>query len=112
MWIDDDGVVHTVALPSPTELMSAGFRGSLDALVEVDSRRVLDLVESQQDRFLSVENVSPIDADTEARFHGATPPRNLLDGPVSTLDDLGAVIAAVDRRWRLDVLMALEDYLT
>jgi hypothetical protein len=112
MWIDDQGVAHTVALPDPTELMSDEFRRSLDKLIDQRADGVSDLLSAEEDAFYVARmNGVPIDAG-ERDFEGLAPPQALLDDPVSSLDDLRARILAVDARWRLDVVVALDDYLS
>jgi hypothetical protein len=37
MWVTDDGVFHTVALPDPTHVMASQWRVSFDALIASQS---------------------------------------------------------------------------
>jgi hypothetical protein len=46
-----------------------------------------------------------------ADYIGAAPPSDLLQGRLSRASDVGFAIERTDLRWRLDVIMALEDYL-
>lgn len=108
MWIDDEGVVHTVALPDPTDVKSDGFRSSLDQLISQDSESVAEMIATEQDRFFDGEAGTPDGNE----YAGVTPPLGLLDKPVRTPEELRSTLAAVDMRWRLDVLMALEDYVS
>lgn len=107
MWIDADGVVHTVALPDPTDVMTDRFRTSLDQLISQDSDAVAELIAEEQDRFFDGEAVT---TDGEDEYASAAPPVGLLDKLVRTTEELRSTIADVDIRWRLDVLLALEDY--
>lgn len=45
-------------------------------------------------------------------FEGMAPPSELLGSAIATLDELRRCILAVDRRWRLDAIVALDDYLS
>lgn len=45
MWVGDQGVCHTVALPDPTELMSDTFRQSLDQLMVRDQKDLDEVIE-------------------------------------------------------------------
>lgn len=111
MWIDAEGVAHTVALPNPTDLMSERFKSSLDKLMAEDVQAVADLIKAEQDRFFNGE-VGGTDLDTEDEDEGAAPPLGLLDRSVRTTVDLRSTLAALDIRWRLDALLALEDYVS
>jgi hypothetical protein len=46
----------------------------------------------------------------EVEFVGVVPPVVLTE-PVTTVADLTSMLSGLDRRWRLDVLVALDDYL-
>lgn len=107
MWIDADGVVHTVALPDPTDVMTDRFRSSLDQLVSQNSNAVAESIDEEHDRLFAGELGA---SDGEDEYSGVAPPLGPLDKPVRSTEELSSTIASVDRRWRLDVLLALEDY--
>lgn len=110
MWVDEEGVCHTVALPDPTDLMSDVFRQSLDQLMLQDQEDLDEAIETEEMRFFDERaGLLVRDAD-EVEFVGAAPPLGLLAEPVGTVDDLRQVIRGIDDRWRLDVLLALDDY--
>lgn len=44
MWVDAEGVSHTVALPDPAELMSDAFRLCLDRLAGERTKEVLGVM--------------------------------------------------------------------
>jgi len=111
MWIDSDGVAHSVALPDPSDLMSAEFRRGLDALVSTESAAVSQVVEGEEARFFDQDLRTLADVEKDSAFEGLAPPRSLLDGFVSTPDDVRTAIASTDWRWRLDVICALDDYI-
>lgn len=111
MWVDDQGVCHTVALPDPTELMSDVFRHSLDRLMMRDQEDLGEVIEIEQMRFFEERAGLLLCDSEEAEFVGAAPPIALLAEPVGTVEDLRQVIRGIDDRWRLDVLLALDDYL-
>lgn len=113
MWVDGQGVCHTVALPDPTMLMSEAFRCSLDRLIAEAPEAVADAVEAEEDRFF--EEQAPLAGNQAAENHqlvGALPPAQLMGPPVTSVGDLRLLVRRIDRRWRLDVLVALDDYVS
>lgn len=112
MWVDAEGVCHTVAVPDPTELMSDDFRESLDHLLGEQAGEVFDVISEQEDQFYQ-EHLANMQTDAqEDNFEGVAPPSGLLGIPIATSDELRHCILAVDRRWRLDAIVALDDYLS
>ena len=111
MWIDVDGVAHSVALPDPSDLMSAEFQAGLEALLSKESAAVSQIVVDEEDRFLDQDLTTLADPEKESAFEGLAPPRSLLKGQLSTPDDVRNAIADTDWRWRLDVICALDDYI-
>ncbi len=109
MWVDDEGVFHTVALPDPAELMSDQFRVTFHRLVDQAPGEVDELIETEQDHFFDAHDDWSVDVENEALHEGQAPPAGILNASVGTLDDLKDMIRSVSPRWRLDVLMALED---
>ena len=110
MWVDDRGVCHTVALPDPTELMSEPFRQSLDQLMLQGQEELDGAIETEEIRFFEERIGASASASEEAVFVAAAPPIALLAEPVETVDDLRQLIRGIDERWRLDALLALDDY--
>jgi hypothetical protein len=107
MWVDSEGIAHTVALPEPEQVMTDDFRIGLDALVARDRAAVEDVLAQVKQR---VFDALPSDASHDWPVEQAAP-KGLLDQPVHEVTDLEAVLAAVDVRWRLDAVMAVEDYI-
>lgn len=108
MWIDDAGVLHTVALPNPTEPMAPDFRDGLDTIIaerQADLRKTLELAE---ERVYDSEWSNLPSADS---YVAAPPPVGLLQGAIATPEDVAQVIAEVDPRWRLDAVMAIVEYM-
>jgi len=110
MWVDDNGTCHSVALPRPTELMTAGFRNTFDQLLGNQPESVSDALAEEEGRFFEEQAVVEVSGSGEPDFEGVAPPMGLLDGTVEAIAELRACIQGVDRRWRLDALMALDDY--
>jgi hypothetical protein len=110
MWVDDDGVCHTVALPDPTVLMSDAFRESLDRLLMTEQEEVAKAVEMEEARFYEGASRSH-GTESEAEFVGVVPPEVLTE-PVASVADLTSLLGRLDYRWRLDALVALDDYLS
>lgn len=111
MWIDGERVCHTIALPDPTELMSSGFRRSLDQLFGTEAHALLDLLEAEESRFYRDELADPVSTLAESAFQEVTPPRGILVHPVASVEEFRDRILEVDRRWRLDAILAVTDYL-
>ena len=110
MWVDVDGVCHTVAQPNPTELMSDVFRRSLERLVDESAEELAALLSSEENSFILEERRrSPSDVE-ELAFQGARPPLGLLVAAVESVDELRSRVLEIDRRWRLDLITALDDW--
>ncbi|MFJ5860080.1 hypothetical protein ACIQCM_01510 [Pseudarthrobacter sp. NPDC092439] len=112
MWVDEQGVCHTVALPEPTELMSDVFRRSLDQLVARGREDVAGAMFDDQIRLYEERTKLLVPDSNEAEFVGLAPPVDLLAAPFETLAELRHLLYEVDDRWRLDALAAIEDYLS
>lgn len=110
MWIDDDGVAHTVALPDPTHVMADDFRTSLDLLAEQDRPRLRDLLEVAEIRLLDADLSRLKRPAHDAEFREAAAPGDLLRGRMATPEDLTRLIGQVELRWRMDAILALFDY--
>ena len=110
MWIDADGVAHSVALPDPSDLMSSVFKASLDALLSKDRAAVSLILEQEEERIFEQDLTKLADPEKESAFEGLTPPGSLLDCPVSVPEDVRTAVERIDWRWRLDVICALDDY--
>lgn len=111
MWIDADGVAHSVALPDPSHLMSPTFQTALDALLATDREAVVLILEQEETRLFEQDLAALRDPEKEDVFEGLTPPVSLLDGQVSDSEDVRAALERMDWRWRLDVISALDDYI-
>lgn len=112
MWVDGQGACHTVALPDSTFLMSTVFRQSLDQLILGDQEDLAALIEMEQMRFFEEMSAALLWESEETDFVAAAPPLMLLKESVETLEDLRKLIRGIDTRWRLDALLALEDYVS
>ena len=110
MWIDERGVAHTVALPKPKEIMTKSFRRSLDSLLHTERAQVETVLAGAEETIYEKGSLEPVDRETEAGYEGRTPPVKVLDGALTDANDLRAAIDNVDPRWRLDVVLALQDY--
>jgi len=88
--------------------MAHEFREGLDSLVLGEHKGLQDLVEEAELRLLRADwsHLTRSDAYVEM-----TPPADLLQGAVKTLRNLVDAIERVDERWRLDAVLAIEDYI-
>jgi hypothetical protein len=108
VWIDDEGVTHTVALPDPSRVMADDFRTSLDTIAVSDHAALRGVVERAESR----ANQADWSELKGSEVHvGAPAPSDLLHGRVLTREDVAHAIDRVAPRWRLDVILALDDYL-
>lgn len=112
MWVDSQGVCHTAALPDPAFLMSDRFRRDLDRLIASDLDAVEELVASEEETFFVQTSPAVAVAGGESEFEGAVPPPEILNGAVASTVDLRDLIQGVSVRWRLDIILALDDYLS
>jgi hypothetical protein len=108
VWIDDENVAHTVALPDPTVVMTDEFRTSLDTIADGNRAALQGIVESAEMRAYASDWSDMNGAETHA---SVAPPGDLLKGRIVRPEDLASAIEQVDLRWRLDVIMALDDYM-
>ncbi|WP_210652162.1 hypothetical protein [Nocardioides sp. SYSU D00065] len=111
MWIDEQGVAHTVALPEPTDVMSDEFRASLDAILAADREALLLILERAEESVFEEDLAALADPEKRAVFEALTPPTALLDTALDSPEALAATIEDTDLRWRLDVVLALGDYI-
>jgi hypothetical protein len=107
MWVDSEGVAHTVALPEPAQVMTSQFRIGLDALVARD-RAAVEHVLSQAERGIFEALASGESSDWPVEQPA---PDGLLDQTVQVAMQLAVALAEVEICWRLDAVMAVEDYL-
>ena len=108
MWIDDEGLTHTVALPDPSRLMADDFRTSLDTIAARDRAALRDIVERAESR---ASQADWSDLRGSEIHVGAPAPSDLLHGRVITREDVARALDRVAPRWRLDAILALDDYL-
>ena len=104
MWRDDDGLLHTVALPDPSSVLPPDLD---ELLVSLEHPRRMDLFEELEalevelfDRF-SEADVSGVEGEPLATV--------LLPSGISTAEGLLAATREVEAEWRLDVILALQD---
>jgi hypothetical protein len=110
MWRTPDGRAHTVALPDPTTAMTPDFVESLRALGP-DARIALAalLDEAQEEFFDLFHDVDPTEA---APPHEDGLPGAFLQGTFGSAKDIARYLNDIDVQWKLDALLAVEDYLS
>jgi hypothetical protein len=109
MWIDREGVAHTVSLPDPTAIMDASFTEGLASLDESARATVRTILEGAQVRVFTAVLAGSMSPDDS--LVGAVPPMGLLVGPVRVPADVAEAIQRVDPHWRLDAITALDEYI-
>lgn len=106
MWIDPEGVIHTVALPHPADVLTPRALACLDRLRAAGGTGAAEAaLVAEEDAFF--DGVYGPDGDDE--FVGHPPPLGVLDGEPETVAALVDTIRLVPVRWRLDVIEALLD---
>jgi hypothetical protein len=105
MWITEDGVQHSIALPDPAELLT-------DLALETFARLVADrgaerLSLDVDDRLLALHDAG-FPPDPDGHFVERVPDVGMLDGDLSTLEGLDRALAPIDPRWQVDLLFALQ----
>jgi hypothetical protein len=108
MWVTDDGVQHVISLPDPAEVLTPAALASFARLVADRGAERLEL--DLDDRLIALSDAG-FEPDVEGLFTERAPAVGLLDGDVSSLDGLDASLGAVDPRWQVDVLFALQSLL-
>lgn len=87
--------------------MSEDFRRGLDAIAETDIGALQELVAQAEERIYDADFSR---LDTSDEYVGKTPPTNLLHECPASAKDVADAIEQTNLRWRLDVVMALDDY--
>lgn len=108
MWRTKDGVVHTVPVADPEVLFTGAALESVRSLVSDRDGSVLD-VERIVLRTIDESARPPYDEDAERPFVAAAPERGIFATVVHTEQELRQGLAALHWRWRLDVVLALQD---
>jgi hypothetical protein len=67
-------------------------------------------LEQAQARLFGLDLSSLGPSDLESAFEGVSPPPGLLTGSVGSSDELVHALDRIDLRWRLDAVMAVDDY--
>lgn len=106
MWVTEDGRQHVVALPDPAEVLTPRALASFARLVADHVDDELELL--LDDRLIALADAG-FEPDADGVFVERAPAVGLLDGDVSTVAGLDAALAAIDPRWQVDVIFALQD---
>ncbi|NCT92691.1 hypothetical protein GXB85_17290 [Cellulomonas sp. APG4] len=99
-------MLHTVALPEPSEVLTSRALATFRRLRDVVGPEAIeDSLEDEEEKVYDADHPP----DTDDSFVGAAPPVDLLDADLDSVDALVEAVRRVPGRWRLDVLMALTD---
>jgi hypothetical protein len=110
MWRTQDGTVHTVALPDPTEPFTHdALKGIRRFLAEIDPAAAHELIDALVDEAIEEAALAPFVAAEEEPFVDSTPLVGLFATVVRDESELRAALVTVDWRWRLDILNAIDD---
>ena len=110
MWRTEDGRLHTVALPDPTQVfIRDALAGAEAVLRDLGPDEAREFAEELQDEASLAVDVVPLDQDEERQFADAAPPLELVSEVAEDEEHLRRLVSEIDRRWRLDVAFALED---
>jgi hypothetical protein len=108
MWLDPDGVAHTVAAPDWSEVVALRVVGRGG---EPDAAALLAVLDVLEERTYAEIATIPYDGARERAFVRQVPARRVVTLPDGDPAALVAQLGSVDLRWRLDHLMALRDLL-
>lgn len=112
MWRSADGVLHTVALPDPRTAFSARALPDVESMIEaLDDERFQDALEDAEQELVEYWSSRAVDPEAEAPFDAAPVPPGTFDASVADSAELLGALRRIEPRWRLDVLMALQDLL-
>lgn len=110
MWLDSEGVTHTVALPDPSSAMSPETVASLDSLSIDERSRVLDLLDDYYwNDYIAASRTDMIKSPLAPE--GAALPDGFLKGRAESAEQALAIVRATEPAWRIDVLEVIQDYL-
>jgi hypothetical protein len=110
MWLDSEGVAHTVALPNPSAAMSLEMVASLDALFVDERARVLD----ELNDYYWNDHIAGSRSDIVSAVlapEGAPLPDGFPTGTIENAAEAVAMVKATEPAWRIDVLEVVQDYL-
>ena len=108
MWLEPDGVAHTVAVPDWSEVVALRVvrrGGGLDAAA------LLAVLDALEERTYAEIAAVPYDGARERAFMGQVPAHRVFRLPDGDPAALVAQLESVGLRWRLDHLTALRDLL-
>lgn len=111
MWIDGNGVAHTVALPNSVDYVNEQFLHFLYANRDAANDELFDALEDRVIQEYLATNPIP----NAASSVGQLPPDDLEigSGGVGAGETLGSAVAsalaAIEPQWRLDAVMILVD---
>ena len=108
MWLDPDGVAHTVAVPDWSEVVALRVVGRGG---ELDAAALLAVLDALEERTYAEIAAIPYDGARECAFVGQVPAHRVFRLPDGDPAALVAQLGSVDLRWRLEHLMALRDLL-
>ena len=106
MWVDDAGVMHTVAIPEPRRLVPPALLHALASL-SVDDRD--ELRERLDDMYDELSDVLAPGTGEVALALDETEVDWTLDGTGALAVE--AMVRRVEPLWRLDVLLVVQDLL-
>jgi hypothetical protein len=97
-------------LPAPSEVFTAAALAAVrQALDDAEGEEIESLLERLELAVLEYWAPYSSDDEAEACFVDMPAPSGLFDRVVAGLADLEAAIDDVDPRWRLDVVLAVDD---
>jgi hypothetical protein len=104
MWVTADGKQHVLALPDPSDVLTADALVSFSRLLARDDRDEVSLLLDDRLLALSDDGFAP---DPEGVFVERAPAEGMLDGDLSTREGLLAALVPIDPRWQVDLVVAL-----
>ena len=110
MWRSADGVLQTVALPDPRPVFSARALQSIEVLVaDEGAERLLGVLEAAELDLVDHWGSQVVELEAETSFKAVPAPDALVDAPITGYSELFGALDQIDPRWRLDVVLAMQD---
>jgi len=112
MWRTADGALHTVALPEPAEAFTSSSLVAVVAVLDGLTSEVREeVLEEMEMRCVALWETSPgtVEEAEEEHFHAVAVPRGVFTAEPVDRTALQEAVAQVHPRWRLDVVLAMQD---
>ncbi len=112
MWLDEEGIVHTVDTPGAESMIDPGVRGVIDRATPRNKEQLAVALQKLQNAYyddLESGRIRP-GAD-EAEYSGLPYPGTVGSPEIQSLRQMLEYLSSMDDRWRLDAVLIVSGYL-